>query len=123
MSALSARRPAIKAVFSGSAGQGMLYEMRLGFDGTMPGSPYSDIHAQIWDLYQAGKRDASRDLFEKLMLMINLDQEIPGVRAYILKKRGVSRTTASRMKPVELSREAIAEIDYNFAALEPYLKA
>src|SRR6266446_9650039 len=43
MKALSQHRPAVKAVFSGAAGKGMLYEMRLGFDGTMPGAPYSDI--------------------------------------------------------------------------------
>src|SRR5262249_46302076 len=57
MQALSKRRPAIKAVFSGAAGKGMMYEMRLGFDGTMPGAPYSDIYAQIWDLYHGGKQE------------------------------------------------------------------
>src|SRR5947207_672144 len=31
MRALASHRPAIKSVFSGSAGKGMLYEMRLGF--------------------------------------------------------------------------------------------
>src|SRR5262249_31164113 len=46
---LSKHRPQIKSVFSGAAGKGMLYEMRLGFDGTMPGAPYSDIYAQIWN--------------------------------------------------------------------------
>src|SRR4029077_20788803 len=111
------------AVFSGAAGKGMLYEMRLGFDGTMPGAPYSDIYAQIWSLYQSGKQDQARDLFGRLMLIINTDQQIPGTRPYIMKKRGVFKTAVSRQKPVELSPEAIAEIDLNFAALKPYLIA
>ena len=50
MKQLSADRPAIKRVFSEPGGHGMMYEMRLGFDGTMPGAPYSDVYAQIWDL-------------------------------------------------------------------------
>jgi dihydrodipicolinate synthase/N-acetylneuraminate lyase len=120
---LARHRPAIKSVFSGSAGKGMLYEMRLGFDGTMPGAPYSDIYAQIWSLYQNGKQDQARDLFGRLMLIVNTDQQIPGTRPYIMKKRGVFKTTVSREKPVDLSREAMAEIDFNFEALKPFLKA
>ena len=56
MQALARRRPVIKAVFSGNAGRGLLYEMRLGLDGTMPGAPYAEMYAQIWDLYQAGQQ-------------------------------------------------------------------
>ncbi len=122
MLALSKHRPAVKAVFSGAAGKGMLYEMRLGFDGTMPGAPYSDIYAQIWNLYQSGQRDAARDLFARLMLIINTDAQIPGTRPYVMKKRGVFKTTVSRQKSVELSREAMAEIDFNFEALKAALR-
>jgi len=123
MLALAKHRPAIKSIFSGSAGKGMLYEMRLGFDGTMPGAPYSDIYAQIWNLYQSGDRVRARDLFGRLMLIVNTDQQIPGTRPYVLKKRGVFKTTVSRERPVDLSREARAEIDFNFEALQPFLKA
>lgn len=123
MTALSKHRPAIKSVFSGAAGKGMLYEMRLGFDGTMPGAPYADLYAQIWSLYQSGNRDQARDLFSKLILIINTDAQIPGTRPYVLKKRGVFKTTVSREKNVELSREAMAEIDFSLEALKPYLKA
>jgi 4-hydroxy-tetrahydrodipicolinate synthase len=121
MKALARHRPAVKAVFSGAAGKGILYEMRLGFDGTMPGAPYSDIYAKIWSLYQSGKHDQARDLFGRLMLIINTDQQIPGTRPYIMKKRGVFKTTISRQRSVELSPEAMAEIDFNFAALKSEL--
>ncbi|MGH9664521.1 MAG: dihydrodipicolinate synthase family protein, partial [Bryobacteraceae bacterium] len=63
MSELARHRPAIKSVFSGAAGKGMLYEMHLGFDGTMPGAPFADVYACIWSLYHSGKRDEARDLF------------------------------------------------------------
>jgi 4-hydroxy-tetrahydrodipicolinate synthase len=123
MQALARRRPAIKAVFSGNAGRGMLYEMRLGLDGTMPGAPYAKMYAQIWDLYQAGKREQARELFSKLLLMINLEGEIPGMRRYVLKKRGVFKTTVSRQQEVSYSAEAAREIDFNFEGLRPYLRA
>jgi dihydrodipicolinate synthase/N-acetylneuraminate lyase len=123
MAALAKHRPTIKSIFSGAAGKGMLYEMRMGFDGTMPGAPYSDIYAQIWNLYQAGKHEQSRELFGRLLVLINMETQAPGTRQYIMKKRGVFKTTVSRQKTGALSPEAMAEIDFNFEGLRPYLKA
>jgi len=123
MQALGKNRPAIKSIFSGAAGKGMLYEMRMGFDGTMPGAPYSDIYAQIWNLYQSGKRDQARELFGRLLVLINMETQAAGTRQYIMKKRGVFKTTMSRQKEGHLTPEAMAEIDFNFEGLRPYLKA
>jgi 4-hydroxy-tetrahydrodipicolinate synthase len=123
MKALAAARPTIRAVFSGAAGRGMLYEMRLGFDGTMPGAPYSDVYAAIWSRYQAGRLDEARDAFSRLMLMVNLETQIAGTRPYVMKKRGVFKTTVSRQREVSVTPEAAAEIDFNFEALRPYLRA
>jgi dihydrodipicolinate synthase/N-acetylneuraminate lyase len=120
---LAAHRPVIKGVFSGNGGVGMLYEMRLGFDGTMPGAPYADLYAQIWNAYQAGDKNKALDLFSKLLLMTNVDQQISGTRQYIMKKRGVFKTTVSRERDIKLSPAAIQEIEFNFEALKPYLKA
>src|SRR3989442_3199684 len=78
MQALATHRPAIKSIFSGAAGKGMLYEMRLGFDGTMPGAPYSDVYAQIWNLYQSAKGDQARELFARLLVLIIMEQQAPG---------------------------------------------
>jgi dihydrodipicolinate synthase/N-acetylneuraminate lyase len=124
MQALIKQRPdPIKRVFCANRGAGFLYEMRLGSDGTIiGGTPYADIYAQLWQLHQQNKMDEQREMFSKLLLMLNLDRQIPGVRAYILKKRGVFKTTVSRQDDTQLSPAAIAEIEYNFAALKPYLK-
>ncbi len=123
MSELAAHRPAVKGVFSGNAGIDLLYEMRLGFDGTMPGAPYADLYAQVWDLYHGGEQQKTRELFAKLLLMINVDAQIPGARQYMMKRRGVFKTTASRQFDVKLPPEAIQEIEFNFEALRPYLRA
>jgi 4-hydroxy-tetrahydrodipicolinate synthase len=120
MTQMAQQRPPFKSVFSGSAGKGMMYEMRLGFDGTMPGAPYSDLYARIWNLYQSGKHEEAREVFSKLLLMINLEQEIQGVRPYVMHKRGVFKTIISRASDIKLSNEAMAEIDFNLAALQPY---
>jgi 4-hydroxy-tetrahydrodipicolinate synthase len=120
---LAKHRPdPIKSVFSGAAGRGWTYEMRLGFDGTMPGAPFADVYALLWELHQKGKQEQLREVFSRLLLMINLDQQIPGVRNYIFNKRGVFKTTVSRRGDYSFTPEQVAEIDYNFAALKPYLR-
>ncbi|MCC6588638.1 MAG: dihydrodipicolinate synthase family protein [Bryobacterales bacterium] len=123
MIGLAEARPTIKGVFSGNAGKGMLYEWRLGMDGTMPGSPYSDIYVRIWDAWQAGDRDRARLVFSQLLLMINLDSVVPGARQYVMKRRGVFKTAVSRRQPVKLSPKAVEEIEFCLAALKPYFKA
>jgi len=40
-----------------------------------------------------------------------------------MKKRGVFKTTISRQREFDLDAKAIEEIDFNFAALAPYLRA
>lgn len=125
MRALIARRPdPIKRVFGANYGTGWLYQMRLGCDGTITGGAmYADIYAALWNLHLENKPRETRELFSKLLLMLNLDQEIPGTRLYILKKRGVFKTMVSRQKERTLTPEEIAEIEYRFDALQPYLRA
>ena len=75
MQELAKNRPTIKALFSGTGG--WPYEMRLGFDGMMPGSPWADIYAQLWTLHEAGQMDKVRELFSKLTLMTTLEHADP----------------------------------------------
>jgi len=114
-------RPPIKALFSGSGG--WPYEMRLGFDGMMPGAPWADIYAQLWALHEAGRETAVRELFSKLLLVTTLERQIPGMRLYVMRRRGVFRTMVSRRTKFESTPEAVAEIEDCFALLKPHLKA
>lgn len=124
MKALAAHRPdPIRRVFGAHYGTGWLYEMRLGTDGVITGGAmYADIYARLWNLHVENKTEDERDLYGRLLLMLNLDQDIPGTRLYILKKRGVFKTTVSRQKEYKLTPDEIAEIEYRYAALKPYLK-
>ena len=120
---LSKHKPElIKAVFSGAAGKGWTYEMRLGFDGTMPGAMFADVYALLWELHKKDDRAKLREVFSKLLLMVNLDQQIPGVRNYVFQKRGIFKTTVSRRGDYSWTEAQKAEIDWNLDGLRPYFR-
>ncbi len=123
MLALQAYQPdPIRSVFGATLGRGWLYEMRIGTDGVMTGGTmYGDVYARLWDLYQQDRQDELREVYSKLLLIQNLDNLIPGVRLYVLQKRGVFKTTKSRRGDYSFSSQQIAEIEYRLEALKPYM--
>lgn len=142
MKELVAAKPTIKRVFSAMGGFGWLHQARIGSEGLITErAVYADLLARIWELMQGGSDPAAlRDMFSKFLLMLNLRETIPGnqLRGFHLnvwKKRGVFKNMLSREygpknsvppKPIlselKLTGEDIAEIDYRFEALKPYLK-
>lgn len=123
MLALQKHQPdPIRSIFGATLGRGWLYEMRIGTDGVMTGGAmYADVYAAMWELYQQGDEERLRDCYSRLLLIQNLDQLIPGVRLYVMQKRGVFKTTRSRRGDYSFSPQQIAEIEYRFEALNPYL--
>ena len=114
----------IRSVFGATLGRGWLYEMRIGTDGVMTGGAmYADVYAKLWELNQLGREEELRDCYSRLLLIQNLDNLIPGVRLYVMKKRGVFKTTASRRGDYSFSPKQIEEIEYRLEALKPYLIA
>ena len=140
--ALLAARPPIRRVFSARGGLGWLYELRLGTEGLITErAVYADVLTRIWELQQSGSDPAAlRDAYSKFLLMTNLSTTHPGgglrgIQLYLWKKRGVFQTMVSRhygpgrttpaspiYSELELTKDDIAEIDYRFEALKPYLK-
>ena len=128
------QRPPMRGIFGASFGVGWLYEMRLGLDGVITGNAmFADLMARIWDLHERGRRADLLDPYSKFLLMRNLEEQIPGASLYIMKKRGIFKTTVTRAGPPvdgaapkvnqqSLPPDAIAEIDYRFAALRPYVR-
>ena len=128
-------RPAMKGVFGASFAEGWLYELRLGLDGVITGSGmYGDVLARIWDAHEHGRHDEARDAFSKFLLMRNLEEQLPGTGLYIMKKRGVFKTTvrrtsapqggaAPKLSEFKPSPVELEEIEFRFAALKPYLLA
>lgn len=139
---LLAARPSIRCVFSARGAHGWLYESHLGTEGLITErAVYADVLARLWSLMESGKDpDAVRDIHAKLMLLFNLGQHLPGgdlrgFQLHLWKKRGVFKNLVSRQyganrsipdKPIfsemRLNAEEIAEIDYRFEGLKPYLK-
>jgi len=127
-----AHRPVMKGIYGATSATGWLFEMRLGLDGVITGqSMYSDVLAYIWDAYAAGEAARARDAYAAYLLMRNCEQQIPGTERYMLQKRGVFKTRYTRrgagggkaVIQADLPEDAIAEIDFRFAALSPYLAA
>jgi dihydrodipicolinate synthase/N-acetylneuraminate lyase len=127
-------RPAIKGIFGAAGGAGWLFEARLGSDGESTAlGMYADVTERIWKAYQAGRLAQAADAYSKLLLMMNCEEQIPGTGRYILKKRGVFKTLTIRKRgaagappaitTVALKPEEIAEIDFRYATLKPYLVA
>ena len=128
-----AARPTMKGIYGASLGTGFLYEMRLGLDGVITGmGMYADLMARMWDLHERGQHDQVRDAYSKFLLMRNLNEAIPGTDLYVMKKRGVFKTTVRRtgapvggaapklteFKPTAVELE---EIEFRFAAMKPFL--
>ena len=127
MKALIKAKPLITAVFSGANGYNMTYEMRFGADGDMPEAQFTDVYVAVWDLYQSGQKEKARAVFGSLLLMLNQMRQFSGVPQYIMKKRGVFKTTVTRnhrgrRTDIDLKPDEIAEIDWNYEALKPFLR-
>ena len=131
MRAELARRPPLKGVFGASFADGWLFEMRLGLDGVMTGmAMYADLMARMWDLHVRRDADALRDAYSKFLLMRNMNEQAPGSDLYVMQKRGIFKTTTTRSggaaawkaRRATLAPDVIAEIEYRFAALKPYLR-
>jgi 4-hydroxy-tetrahydrodipicolinate synthase len=130
-----AARPVMKGIFGASLGTGFLYEMRLGLDGIITGmGMYADLMGRMWQMHEQGQHEQVRDAYSRFLLMRNLNESIPGTDLYVMKMRGVFKTAVRRttapaagvppkfteVKPTE---QELAEIEFRFAALKPYLSS
>lgn len=112
----------IKSVLTAGRARAWTYEMRLGAHDIMTGGPmYAEVYALIRRLHQAGERDRLREVFGKLLMMTILEQHIPGVKPCMMKRRGIFKTSVSRVWDNVLTPAQVDEIEYKFKGLEPYL--
>jgi 4-hydroxy-tetrahydrodipicolinate synthase len=72
-------------VFSGQGVRTMITEMERGFMGHCPTTGMSDIYAQAFDLWHAGKKREGFDMFGRLLAFTS----IPNADSYSLIARGV----------------------------------
>lgn len=79
----------LHGIMSGLAGRFMLDDYRRGARGVMPACESIDIHVQVWNLLEQGEADKARDLFERLLPVLNFEFAGAGVYKTVLKWRGV----------------------------------
>jgi len=139
--ALVAACPPIRRVFSARGALGWLHESRVGTEGLITErAMYADVVTHIWRLQQSGSDPvALREAYARYLLMTNLTDSIPGglrgAHLYVWKKRGVFTNLVTRhygprntipkspiFSELKLTDDDVAEIDYRFEALKPYLK-
>ena len=134
--------PSIHSVFSARGAYGWLYESRIGTEGLVTErSVYADVLAKIWKLMRSGSDpEMLKEMYGKLTFMFNLQNTHPGnLRGYslhLLKMRGVFRNMISRqygpggstpaepiVQELSLSKDEIAEMEWRWNSLKPYLKS
>jgi dihydrodipicolinate synthase/N-acetylneuraminate lyase len=81
--------PELKGVMGGVAGRYIMDEYRRGACGSMPACEATDIHVQVWNALDAGDARQARDLFNRLLPLLNYEALLPGVYKAILKRRGI----------------------------------
>ena len=121
-----AQRSIMKGIFGASFATGWLFEMRMGLDGVITGeSMYADLMGRLWSLHLEGHHDEVRDLYSKYLLMRNLQEQVPGVDLYVLKKRGIFKTMYTRRGQMggkkvaepQLAPDVVQEIEFRLKAL------
>lgn len=81
--------PKLKGIMGGVAGRYLLDEYARGACGTMPACEMTDVHVQVWEALEAGDARGARDLFNRLLPLLNYEGLMPGVYKAVLKRRGV----------------------------------
>jgi 4-hydroxy-tetrahydrodipicolinate synthase len=78
------------AVFTGAHGKTMIDELARGASGTMPAACFADLYVQLWNYWQAGKREKAMEDLSRIALLVNQfgAYGLPSMK-YILHLRGV----------------------------------
>jgi len=86
----------LHGVMGGIAGRYLLDEVRRGACGTMPACEVTDVHVLIWEALAAGDERRARELFNRLLPLLNYEARTLGVCKAILVRRGVIATDYMR---------------------------
>lgn len=117
----------MSGVFSGSGASNLINEMSIGGNGSFPGADCIDVFAQVFNLYQAGDTEKAKALFNGLKPMLEGKFNVHWMiqMKEILRRRGVFKTTKSRLAPYELvwnNAQNKAAFDEAYNAIKPLFK-
>lgn len=83
-------------VFTGNGVRNMITELMLGAQGFCPYADVADVYAQVFDLWQAGKRAEAFDMFGRVLCFTSVVQGAAAPLKYVLVARGVLKNTRRR---------------------------
>lgn len=117
------KRPLIPS--TGGGAMNLINEMERQSGGTMAGAGFADIQAQIWDLFHAGKKQESKDLFAKFLLSAVLERRTGYVlQKEVLRRRGIFKTRTMRTtRRFTMDDTDLKELDQIMEMLRPYFRA
>lgn len=109
---------------TGGGAMNLYAEMERGSGGTMAGAGFADIQAEIWDLFQAGKKQESHVLFQKFLLSAVLERRTTFViQKEILRRRGVFKNTVMRRtRKFTMDAADLRELDQIMELLKPHFR-
>lgn len=116
------KRPVIAS--TGGGAMNFYTEMERGSGGTMAGAGLADIQTEIWDLFQAGKKRESRDLFLKFLPSAVLERRTTYVvQKEMLRRRGIFKTTTMRSTSrFNMDEHDLQELDLIMESLKPHFR-
>jgi 4-hydroxy-tetrahydrodipicolinate synthase len=89
--------PRLKGVMGGIAGRYLIDEYRRGACGTMPACEATDVHVQLWEALEAGDERRARDVFNRLLPLLNYEAMYGGaVYKEVLRRRGIIKSNYLR---------------------------
>lgn len=109
---------------TGGGAMNLYQEMERGSGGTMAGAGFADIQAEVWDLFQAGKKQESHVLFQKFLLSAVLERRTTFViQKEILRRRGVFKNTVMRRtRKFTMDAADLRELDQLMELLKPHFR-
>ena len=113
--------PGCWGIFGGGWCRWMLSELERGANGFMPSVEVVDVHVQIWNAFQAGKKAEARRIFNRLAPLIHLtfNLGLPLVKE-VLVRRGLIRSARMRQPgSTALDASDHHELDIVLGEIEP----
>jgi 4-hydroxy-tetrahydrodipicolinate synthase len=97
-------------VFTGAHGKTMVDELARGSSGSMPAASFADLYVQLWNYWQAGKREKAMEDLSRISLLVNQlgAYGLPSMK-YILHLRGVFPNWRCRGKGEDAHFDAEAQ--------------
>lgn len=116
------KRPVVAS--TGGGAMNFYTEMERGSGGTMAGAGLADIQSEIWDLFQAGKKKESRDLFLKFLPSAVLERRTSYViQKEMLRRRGIFKTTVMRnTSKFNMDEHDLKELDLIMETLKSHFR-